>query len=289
MIQTQNDFYSRFSSSFTERINVSIQLNEKRVKMRKDYLQFLLKDNFEKLCSDFSYDIIRGFFTDSNDSLKEEVDYQEKLFCFCPRYRQGFNIIKAIVEICDMFGVSWLEKKKATLMKAIHFFEDPMHIKYRRNFENSINEIRKCFDGVKDELNGKISLLEEAEIDRLNEAIHCFLEGCYYSAVAMSVSAIESRLLSLMTHSNPEAELEGLTLGQLIGEYLDNKEEYGTVIPKKHEPLLSHCNVYRIFSVHPKKEEINKPIASSILNMTFMFLLDKNLAEKVGVSKEKAQ
>ena len=99
----------------------------------------------------------------------------------------------------------------------------------------------------------------------------------------MSVSAIEFRLLSLMTYGNPEAKLEQLTLGQLIREYLDNKKKYSNVIPKKHEPLLNHCNVYRIFSVHPKREEINKPIANSILNMTFMFLLDKDLAEKVGI------
>jgi len=61
---------------------------------------------------------------------------------------------------------------------------------------------------------------------------------------------------------------------------LDDKQKYGSVIPKKHEPLLDHCNTYRIFSVHPKKEEINKPIASSILNMTFLFLLDKKLVQK---------
>ena len=96
----------------------------------------------------------------------------------------------------------------------------------------------------------------------------------------MSVSAIEFRLFSLMMAICPDPKLEELTLGQLIREYLDNKQKYGNVIPKKHEHLLDHCNIYRIFSVHPKKEEINKPIASSILSMTFLFLLDKKLIEK---------
>jgi len=68
-----------------------------------------------------------------------------------------------------------------------------------------------------------------------------------------------------------------LTLGQLINEYLDNKEKYGKIIPKKYEPLLEYCNTYRIFSVHPKKEKINKSVATSILHMTFQFLLDKEL------------
>ena len=140
--------------------------------------------------------------------------------------------------------------------------------------------MKKAFRRAKNEIREAISNLNPEEIDRLNEAIHCFLEGCFYSSVAMSVSAIEFRLFSLMVSMCPDSKLEELTLGQLIREYLDNKQKYGSVIPKKHEPLLEHCNTYRIFSVHPKKEEINKPIASSILNMTFLFLLDKKLAKK---------
>lgn len=90
-----------------------------------------------------------------------------------------------------------------------------------------------------------------------------------------------------MTTANPKSKLKELTLGQLIREYLENKEKYGNIIPKKHEPLLEHCNIYRVFSVHPKREEISKPIASSILNMTFLFLLDKKLAKKSKSSSKK--
>jgi len=93
----------------------------------------------------------------------------------------------------------------------------------------------------------------------------------------MSVSAIEFRLLSLMTSTCQDARLERMTLGQLINEYLNNKDKYRRIIPEKHEPLLEHCNTYRIFSVHPKKERINKSVATSILHMTFQFLLDKDL------------
>jgi len=140
-----------------------------------------------------------------------------------------------------------------------------------------VDYIKDVFINAKDEIDKKISLLDPAEKERFNEAIHCFLEGCYYSTVAMSVSAIEFRLLNLMKSVNPDPQLEELTLGQLIREYLDNKGKYKNIMPKKHESLLTLCNTYRVFSVHPKKEEIGKRIATSVLNLTFDFLLDEKL------------
>ena len=129
-------------------------------------------------------------------------------------------------------------------------------------------------------------LLDETEMNRINEAIHDFLESCYYSSVAMSVYAIESRLLKLMLSVRPEKEkrLESMTLGQLLREYTDNKEQYNNVIPKKHEPLLDLCNVYRVFSVHPKGEEINKNKATAVLTLSIEFLTDEEtqVAEQIG-------
>lgn len=129
----------------------------------------------------------------------------------------------------------------------------------------------------------KLSLLNIEEKNRLDEALNCYISGCNYSAVAMSVSAVEFRLYSLMKIANPEAKLERLTLGALIDEYLKCKEKYMNIIPEKQEHLLNFSNTYRIFSVHPKKEKINRLISTSILNMSFSFLFDeelKALAEK---------
>jgi len=67
--------------------------------------------------------------------------------------------------------------------------------------------------------------------------------------------AREFRLLSSMTSVSSDPKLAKMTLGQLINEYLDNKDEYRKIIPKKYEPLLEYCNTYRVFSVHPKKEK----------------------------------
>ena len=246
--------------------------------MIEDYLQHLL--DMEKVCIDFENFVRERFFTDDKGIQKDQVNNHEIYFCHTPIYRKDFDVIKRTVEICDLFGIKYLERNKESLMARVSWLEDFRRAGNRLAFESYLKKIRTHFGNIKDELKDKISLLNPVEMDRLNEAIHCFLEGCYYSAVAMSVSAIEFRLFSLMMSICPDSKLEELTLGQLIREYLEDKQKYGNVIPKKHEPLLEHCNTYRIFSVHPKKEEINKPIASSILNLTFLFLLDKKLIKK---------
>lgn len=251
--------------------------------MKEDYLKNMLK--VPKLCEELR-ELVWTKFYKKDGSLKRFG--RDGCFCWYPIYRQIFRPIKSSVQICDLFGVSNLERRKPTLTQQIGFLEDYTHTGRKNWFDNSLEILEKAFNENTGELKRKISLLYSEEKDRLDEAIHCFLEGCYYSTIAMSVSAIESRLFSLMLGANPKAELGKLTLGQLITEYLENKEKYDNVIPKKHEPLLRHCNVYRVFSVHPKKEEIGKPVASSIFNLTFLFLLDEKLAKQnKSTSREK--
>ena len=149
-----------------------------------------------------------------------------------------------------------------------------------KDFESLFANIEKVFQFAKSELEEKISLLEEEEKDRLNEAFNCYIQELNYSSIVMSVSAIENRLFSLMISKYPDKKLEELTLGQLIWEYTHNKERYGNIIPEKHEPLLYYCNNYRVFSVHPKKEKINRSNATIILGMSCSFLFDKNMKTK---------
>ena len=242
--------------------------------MKEDYFQHLL--DMAKLCRELDNFVKEEFYKDG--SVTEEGIGGR--FCYFPRYRQLLEPIKRAVEISDLFGIQYFEKWKPVILTRTLHLETPSALLFESRFKTNLGQVKKAFRRAKNEIREAISNLNPEEIDRLNEAIHCFLEGCFYSSVAMSVSAIEFRLFSLMVSMCPDSKLEELTLGQLIREYLDNKQKYGSVIPKKHEPLLEHCNTYRIFSVHPKKEEINKPIASSILNMTFLFLLDKKLAKK---------
>ena len=190
--------------------------------------------------------------------------------------------MKGVVRTIELFGIDALEHKVHALTTIINKLEDRNVVKAEKRFYLWMDKLLEFFsnESVKKQIEDRLSILDSEERRRLNEAIHCFLEDCNYSSVAMSVSAIEFRLLSLMKSVQPDQKLENMTLGQLINEYLSNKDKYGRVIPKKYEPLLEHCNTYRIFSVHPKKEKISKSIATSIIHMTFQFLLDKKLARK---------
>jgi hypothetical protein len=134
------------------------------------------------------------------------------------------------------------------------------------------------FKNAKSDLNQEIDLLDKDEKDRLNEALNCYVNELNYSAIVMGVSAIESRLYSLMKGKQPAASrLEKMPLGALINEYIEHEEDYEYAIPNKHMPLLEYCNNYRIFSIHPKKEKITRSNATVILCMTCSFLFDKNM------------
>jgi len=238
-----------------------------------DYLS-VLRDMEEK-CEEFKKDILQAFFLEETP--------REFYYTHTPRYRRHLDPITRTIEICEIFGINHLDQNKDSLLRRIRWLEDPKGVDSKFRFTIHVDFIKDVVSGAKKERQDVFSTLEPTERDRLNEAIHCFLEGCYYSAVTMSVSAIEFRLLNLMKTLKPDEKLEELTLGQLINEYLTNKEKYKNVIPEKHEPLLNLCNTYRIFSVHPKKEKIIKRTASSILNLTFEFLLDEKLRSQAKI------
>lgn len=236
----------------------------------------------DKACKEFKEEIIDEVFKDPQFQLLQG------LFCYTPLYQDLLKPIKGVIEVIEIFGIKPLEISKRYLQTILSYLENPDVVRHKELFQDYIGKLLKVFSKktIKKEIQDKLSILSSEEISRLNEAIHCFLEECNYSAVAMSVSAIEFRLLSLMISACPDSRIERMTLGQLISEYLNNKEKYGRVIPKKYEPLLEHCNTYRIFSVHPKREKINKSVATSILHMTFQFLLDKNLIQKSSPDKK---
>jgi len=235
----------------------------------------------EDFCKEFKREITRAAFTDSktNKILSKPL---LSTYCWTPRYQEYWIVLHDIVNVCDMLGIELLDAKKPIMMERVMLLNSPESIPNRSAFERSLGYVMDTFKQVEDEIKDKLQLLDEEEKNRLNEALNCYVQGCNYSAIAMSVSAIEFRLFSLMMSKCRDPRLNDLTLGQLIGEYLNNKQKYGKVIPKKHEHLLEHCNVYRIFSVHPKREKITRSISTSIINMTFAFLLDENLKPTQG-------
>jgi len=45
-------------------------------------------------------------------------------------------------------------------------------------------------------------------------------------------------------------------------------------MPRKHRPLVTLLNEYRVFSAHPKEEKVTAQIAESVLHLCFAFLTD---------------
>jgi hypothetical protein len=161
---------------------------------------------------------------------------------------------------------------------------------------DDMNEFFEYYDLVEEFITEKLNLFSCEECIRLDEAIHNFEEGCYYSSVIMAVSALESRLHFLFKQMDKKIysqSFENKTLGQLIqildpGMYKDPKfSKFKKIMGSKYRPLLELCNTYRIFSAHPKNEKIDRNVANSILNLTFLFLMDRDITKRRTLHKHK--
>jgi hypothetical protein len=250
------------------------------VKAMIPYLTLL--ENFTDYCEKFKKDTHMITFCDFSKGKPELIPIaKDKNYCLYPHYYERWQILNNVINvIMDFFEIDYFVENMQVLSNNIVLLAQPDAIKERKWFDMNIGSLTFAFEQGKQAISKKLSLLHSEEKDRLNEALNCFILGCNYSAVAMSVSAVEFRLYSLMMLASPESKPEKPTLGALIYEYLKNKDKYKKIIPEKHEHLLNYSNTYRIFSVHPKKERITKTIATSILNMSFSFLFDEELKIK---------
>jgi len=246
--------------------------------VRTDYLRIIY--NLADRVSHFRRETIKEFFTGSDG---REQDYpNEKWFCYTPKYTQFVSLLKSCVEVASLLDIEPLRAQKDAISERIYALMQPESLTKRRGFEDRLKYVEDVFRQVQSLIYSLVGSFDPNELMRLNEALHCYLEGCFYSTVAMSVTAIEFRLLNFMKKITPDrsSELESLTLGGLISECLE-KEAYSKNLPRKHHPLLRLCNEYRVFSVHAKSESITERVASSILNLSFEFLLDNELASLV--------
>jgi hypothetical protein len=243
--------------------------------MKIDYLNTLR--DIPGLCARFKNEVIRIWFTSNGKT----IDYPtERYYCLMPAYRAYFDTLERCIEICDLLGVKSLETNISELRLIAHVLGGPISLSTvaRVDFEDSVSRIISIFSAkVKAEIESSVSQLSKNETERLNEALHCYLEGCFFSTVAMAVTAIEYRLLQWMKKVNPsDSALDGLTLGQLVGKCLA-EDPYKSLLPKKYHPLLQLSNEYRVFSVHAKSEPINKRIAASVSSLSIEFLFDSSL------------
>lgn len=226
--------------------------------------------NIQSLCDDFALDVSTVYFDHGKLKKCGYINLtQERM------YREYFQPIKACVEICRFLNLRMISFEH-DFYSCIAHLDSTQEANSLENFNHYLKGVKVGFEKLKAQISAFCSAFDDEEKKRINEAIHDHLECCYYSSVAMSVSAIESRLLKLMCLAKPDSakELEKKTLGQLVNEYVENKDKYKNIIPAKHEPLLSLCNIYRTFSVHPKKQKVTGTVADSILKLAVEFLTD---------------
>ena len=248
--------------------------------MAEDYFKNLI--NIQDLLKKLDNTAFRWF-----DDKNEGKLFNEKTwwFCYTPRYLRDYEPIAGAIKISNLLGIELLDKRHDDLLVYSQNLQNPQCVDTKRRFKFYTNLISEIFTRAHPELLKINKKLVEEEKIRLNEAIHCLLENCYYASVTMAVSATEFRLLKLMKFTGGKRGLDKLTLGQLISEYLENKETYSKVISKEFEPLLELCNTYRIFSVHPKKKKISRRVATSILNLAIEFLLTQKMPTKAKPKK----
>lgn len=152
------------------------------------------------------------------------------------------------------------------------------------------DEFRKCVGAfeaavhfLEPSIVDKINRMTCRESIRLDEALVCFANYSFYASVIMAVSAVESRIVELISRKNRAiyiATFSRATLGQLIQVFDARMYTHARfsgikkLMPEKHKPLLTLLNQYRVFSAHPKDDVITAQIAEAILHLAFCFMID---------------
>jgi len=216
-----------------------------------------------------------------------------------PTYQQNFVPLKACVDMCRILRTEFYITPEAQILVyeyAADLDGHSMHSKLleqRGYFKRAVELVRGGFRLKKDEISSFCSAFDEEEKQRVNEAIHSHLERCDFSCIAMSVSAVESRLLKLMCLAHPDSKpkFDKMTFGQLLQEYANDPRKYSDIVPAEHTHLLTLSNDYRIFSVHPKGRKITPQVATAIFNLSLEFLIDNQMRPdsvktRLGQSKQ---
>ncbi len=185
-------------------------------------------------CARFKDWTVRAFFTVKNqygqpekrDMPTAEAWMYNGHFCYHPDYQRYLEAIKRCIQVCHVFGIAKLTAMQPDMLEHAYALGHPELVKTRKEFEVKVDAIAAAFASEGFPIAGMISQFHSQESERMLEAVHSLFEGYRFSTVAMAVSAIEFRLLDFMKQLTPEAELDKLTLGQLMGECLDEKKPY---------------------------------------------------------------
>ncbi len=239
---------------------------------------FTALNNIDEIVNDFQNSIEYVFFNEGKDKKCNITNITRDMV-----YREYYRETSACVELLRFLNYQ-IKSSKHDFFAAASSLDSNLENNEIDTFKLNVRSLQLGFKRMRGNISTTCEALDIEEKERLNEAIHCYLENCYFSSIAMSVSAVESRLLKLMINVSPESkvEIEKNTLGQLIYEYSNNKAKYKNVVPEKHKALLDLCNTYRVFSVHPKKQKVTPQIATSVLSLSIEFLTDKDTRVEVA-------
>lgn len=174
------------------------------------------------------------------------------------------------------------------LKRNIEILHNPLHIDSYDGFKLLVDSIKGQIDNSYTKVKKSLKVLSCQEASRIDEAIDCYMNNCYLSATVMAVSAVESRLHTLIQKKNRklyDKRFAKSTLGQILVFFKSQstsaeEEKLKKLVPVKYYALIDILNQYRIFSAHPKSETFDHRIAQSILNLSFTFLLDEALIVK---------
>ncbi len=200
----------------------------------------------------------------ANPSVQAVIAYIEK-YSICCRYLD-----------CHAFAVSDIES-------ACRDLAVPERMSSLADFDSNVNKVKIAVTFVEDDISDKLGRFTCLECERLDEAIECLNNHCFYASVVMAVSAVEARITEIVRRRDQslyDSSFARATLGQLVqlfdeNHYMDPKfENLKKLIPDKHKPLVALLNQYRVFSAHPKSEKITKQIADAILKLSFTFMID---------------
>jgi hypothetical protein len=138
----------------------------------KYYLNEILA--VEQLIEEYNEETNRFWFSGENALAIASLKAQNVYF-LTNTQRYFWDRLNEIAKICDFFGIESLDDNKATLEEGLNVLYYPSKYKgeLKTNFEVATKNIKAVFQNAKMELSEKISLLEEEEKRRLNEAFNC--------------------------------------------------------------------------------------------------------------------
>lgn len=201
------------------------------------------------------------------------------------------HIINVLDNLCFLFDLLELEEEDTKeLIEAVEKLKHPHKIKDWVDFKILLEDIERILKRISPEISKKIKKFTCLECERIWEGIRCFYFQSYYASTILIVSALESRLHTLIKNKNKtlyKKEINGSTFGKILDlrdpdkykapKYKKIKSILLKMIPEKHMPLMRLLNYYRILSAHANPETIEKNVAKSIITLSFAFLLDESL------------